>query len=95
MPGTGMKHRRMGYGGSAAKPKRKKMAMGGTAKKVTPMKHGGGHKKPGLYMMEKGGAMKKATKKQALAYAMGGKNDKLKGVKAMAASLGMKLVPNK
>ena len=86
----------MGYGGSAAKPKKKKMAMGGTAKKkVTPMGHGGGAKKPGLYMMEKGGAMKKATKKQAMAYAIGGKNDKLKGVKAMAASLGMKLVPNK
>jgi len=90
-----MKNRATGYlyGGSMAKPKKKKMAMGGTAKKkVTPMGHGGGaKKKPGLYMMGKGGAMKKATKKDAMTYAMGG--DKLKGVRAMANSLGMMLVP--
>ena len=64
-----MKNRATGYlyGGSMAKPKKKKMAMGGTAKKkVTPMGHGGGAKKPGLYMMGKGGAMKKATQKDMM-----------------------------
>lgn len=45
----------MGYGGSAAKPKRKKMAMGGTAKKA----------KPGLYKMGKGGYTK-ATQKDMM-----------------------------
>ena len=45
----------MGYGGSAAKSKRKKMAMGGAAKKA----------KPGLYKMGKGGYTK-ATQKDMM-----------------------------
>tara|TARA_R100001460_G_scaffold104616_2_gene150491 strand:- start:1083 stop:1352 length:270 start_codon:yes stop_codon:yes gene_type:complete len=66
MPGMSkgmMKNRAAGYlyGGSMAKPKKKKkpMAMGG-AKKATAMKHGG--MKPGLYMMGKGGSLKQVYK---------------------------------